>query len=68
MLLTGELDYRTPMNESEQYYTALKLQGVDTALIRVQGAGHGIANRPSQLIAKTSAILAWFKKYRKDEQ
>jgi acylaminoacyl-peptidase len=26
MLLTGEQDFRTPISESEQYYTALKLQ------------------------------------------
>ena len=63
MLLTGEEDWRTPMWESEQFYQALKLQGVDTALVRVPGASHSIANRPSQLIAKVSAILAWFGKY-----
>ena len=63
MLLTGEEDWRTPMWESEQFYQALKLQGIDTALVRVPGASHSIANRPSQLIAKVSAILAWFGKY-----
>lgn len=63
MLLTGEEDWRTPMWESEQFYQALKLQGVDTALVRVPGASHSIAKRPSQLIAKVSAILAWFAKY-----
>ena len=62
-LLTGEADYRTPMSESEQYYQALKLNKVDTALIRVPGASHGIAARPSQLIAKVDNILAWFARY-----
>ena len=51
------------MWESEQYYTALKLRGIDTALVRVPGAYHGIAARPSQLIAKVTAILAWFEKH-----
>ena len=37
MLLTGEEDYRTPMSESEQYYQALKLRQVDTALVRIPG-------------------------------
>lgn len=64
MLLTGEEDYRTPIAESEQYYTALKLEGVDAAMVRIPGASHGIANRPSNLIAKVAAILAWFEKYR----
>ena len=63
MLLTGEEDWRTPMWESEQYYQALKLRGVDTALVRLPGASHSIAARPSQLLAKVSAILEWFKRY-----
>jgi dipeptidyl aminopeptidase/acylaminoacyl peptidase len=63
MLLTGEADHRTPISESEQYYQALKLRGVDTALVRIPGASHGIAARPSQLIAKVAHILAWFERY-----
>jgi len=63
MLLTGELDYRTPIAESEQLYQALKLRGVDAAMVRIPGAGHGIAARPSQLIAKVAHVLAWFERY-----
>lgn len=63
-LLTGEQDYRTPIPESEQYYQALKLRKVDTALIRIPEASHGIAARPSHLIAKIDNILAWFARYR----
>jgi dipeptidyl aminopeptidase/acylaminoacyl peptidase len=64
MLLTGEEDYRTPIAESEQFYTALKLEGVETAMVRIPGASHGIANKPSNLIAKIASILAWFEKYK----
>jgi acylaminoacyl-peptidase len=64
MLLTGEEDYRTPIAESEQFYAALKLEGVETAMVRIPGASHGIANRPSNLVAKIASILAWFEKYR----
>lgn len=63
-LLTGESDVRTPMTESEQFYQALKLRDVDTALIRVPEAYHGIVARPSHLIAKVDNILAWFERYR----
>jgi len=63
MLLTGENDYRTPMSETEQYYAALKLLGVPTAMVRIQDAGHGIVARPSNLINKVSYILAWFQRY-----
>ena len=65
MLLTGEADYRTPMSESEQYYQALKLRKVETALVRIPEASHGIASRPSNLIEKVANILAWFEKYDK---
>ena len=64
MLLTGESDHRTPMPESEQYYQALKLRKIDSALVRVPEASHGIASRPSHQIAKVDNILAWFAKYR----
>jgi dipeptidyl aminopeptidase/acylaminoacyl peptidase len=64
MLLTGEVDYRTPMSESEQFYTALKLRGIDSALVRIPEASHGIASRPSYLMSKVAHILAWFARYR----
>lgn len=63
MLLTGEEDFRTPIAESEQYYAALKLEKVETAIVRIPEASHGIANKPSHLIAKVASILAWFEKH-----
>jgi dipeptidyl aminopeptidase/acylaminoacyl peptidase len=65
MLLTGEADYRTPISESEQYYQALKLRNVDTLMVRIPEASHGMVARPSNLIAKVDNILAWFERYRK---
>jgi acylaminoacyl-peptidase len=64
MLLTGEEDYRTPIAESEQFYAALKLENVETAMVRIPGASHGIANKPSNLIAKIASVLAWFDKHK----
>ncbi|ALS99107.1 acyl-peptide hydrolase [Lacimicrobium alkaliphilum] len=66
LIMTGEADRRTPMSESEQFYQALKLRKVDAALVRVPGAPHGIAGKPSRMIAKIEHTLAWFKRYRKD--
>ncbi|MGF1462927.1 MAG: LpqB family beta-propeller domain-containing protein [Maricaulaceae bacterium] len=63
LLITGEADWRTPIWESEQFYHALQLREVPSRLIRVPGASHGIANRPSQLLAKVQNILAWFEAY-----
>jgi dipeptidyl aminopeptidase/acylaminoacyl peptidase len=61
MLMTGEADYRTPSSEAEQFYQALKLRKVDTALVRVPNASHDISARPSLLIDKVAYILAWLK-------
>jgi acylaminoacyl-peptidase len=61
MLMTGEADYRTPSSEAEQFYQALKLRKVDTALVRVPNASHDISARPSLLIDKAAYVLAWFK-------
>ncbi|HEX9729360.1 MAG TPA: S9 family peptidase [Gemmatimonadales bacterium] len=64
MLITGEQDHRTPIAEIEQYYAALKIRGIDAVMVRVPDASHGIAARPSNLIAKVQYILSWFKQYR----
>ena len=68
MLLTGESDYRTPISETEQYYQALKLNNVDTAMVRIPGASHGIYRRPSNLMSKVAHILWWFEKYRESNK
>lgn len=64
MLLTGESDFRTPIGESEQYYAALKLQEVETAMVRIPNASHGLVDRPSMLMSKVASILSWFDHYR----
>lgn len=66
MLLTGESDFRTPIPESEQFYAGLKLNKVESAMVRIPGASHGIAARPSNLIAKVQAVLTWFNKYNEE--
>ncbi|MGZ8336474.1 MAG: S9 family peptidase, partial [Allosphingosinicella sp.] len=56
LVVVGSEDYRTPVSEAEQYYTALQMRGVPTALVKVPGASHGgIAARPSQSGAKAAA-------------
>lgn len=63
LVVVGSEDYRTPVSEAVQYYSALQLAGVPTTLVRVPGASHAITARPSQSAAKASAIMAWFKRY-----
>jgi dipeptidyl aminopeptidase/acylaminoacyl peptidase len=68
LVVVGAEDYRTPVSEAEQLYSALKLRNVPTMLVKVPNASHGgIAARPSQSAAKAAAIIAWFDKYRQHE-
>ena len=64
MVLTGEADYRTPMSDSEQYYQALKLLGVESVLVRVPDEPHGIQVHPSHHLGKIATIIAWFDQHR----
>ncbi len=64
MVITGEEDYRTPISESEQYYQALQLLGVESVLVRVPAEPHGIRRRPSHWMAKMETIAGWFDKHK----
>jgi dipeptidyl aminopeptidase/acylaminoacyl peptidase len=65
MLVAGEADSRTPADEAIQAYTALKLLGIETALVRFPGATHSSwAMRPSHFAAEISAMLGWFERFR----
>jgi len=67
LLMVGTDDHRTPPSEAEQYYQALQLRGVPTALVQVPGASHhGLADRPSQEAAEAGVILGWFARYRSE--
>jgi dipeptidyl aminopeptidase/acylaminoacyl peptidase len=67
MVMSGEQDLRTPISEAEQLYQALRLRKVDSVLVRVPGAAHHIAARPTHLMAKVANILAWFERYAEPE-
>ncbi|TBW28524.1 S9 family peptidase [Gramella sp. KN1008] len=64
MVMVGMDDLRTPPSEAKQLYHALKLRKVETVLVEIPEASHGIAARPSNLITKVAHTLAWFEKYR----
>ena len=65
LIMTGEEDFRTPMSESEQYYKALKMLGVESVLVRVPEEPHGIRRRPSHEAAKITTLEGWFAKFRR---
>ncbi|MCH4816128.1 MAG: S9 family peptidase [Saccharolobus sp.] len=65
MLIHGEEDYRCPIEQAEQFYVALRMQGVPTALVRYQGDSHEHARRgkPKNMIDRLKTKLEWFSKY-----
>ena len=64
LVMTGEADYRTPISEAEQFYEALKLLNIDTALVRVPEEPHGISRRPSHHVAKMLYVAGWFDQHK----
>ena len=64
MMVTGEEDYRAPSSEAEQFYGALKLRKVPTAMLRIPDASHSIDAKGSNLIAQAVYTIGWFDKYR----
>jgi dipeptidyl aminopeptidase/acylaminoacyl peptidase len=63
LLMTGELDLRTPMPQSEEYYVALKMRGVPAALLRFESEYHGTSSRPSNWLRTQLYMMSWYNKY-----
>jgi dipeptidyl aminopeptidase/acylaminoacyl peptidase len=63
LLMTGVLDLRTPMPQSEEFYRALKLRKVPTALIRVNNEYHGTSSTPSNYLRTQLYLRSWFDRY-----
>lgn len=63
MLMTGELDLRTPMGQTEEYYQALQYVGVPTVMVRFQGEWHGTGSRPSNFMRTQLYLRKWWEKW-----
>ena len=67
LLMTGELDLRTPMGQTEEYYQALHAVGVPTAMLRFNNEYHGTGSMPSNFMRTQLYIMSWFQNYTKAE-
>jgi dipeptidyl aminopeptidase/acylaminoacyl peptidase len=63
MLMTGVLDLRTPIPQIEEFYRALKMRGVPTAMIRMNNEYHGTSSTPSNFLRTQLYLHSWFDKY-----
>ncbi|PYB68429.1 S9 family peptidase [Thermoplasma sp. Kam2015] len=69
MLITGEEDYRCPIEQAEQFYVALKLNNVDASLVRYPGDNHEHARSgvPKNMLDRLKRKTEWFDRYLKKE-
>jgi len=65
VVMTGELDRRTPMPQSEEYYAALKMRGVPSALLRFEGEFHGTSSKPSNFLRTQLYMMSWYKQWKR---
>ncbi|MFN0181891.1 MAG: S9 family peptidase [Gemmatimonadales bacterium] len=63
LLMTGELDLRTPMAQTEEYFAALKVRGIPTAMVRFEGEYHGTGSKPSNWMRTQIYLMEWFKRW-----
>lgn len=64
-VIGAERDWRCPISQSEEWYTALKFLGrAEVDFIRVPGVSHNITTgSPRQRLAHRQAILDWILRY-----
>lgn len=63
LLMTGTEDLRTPLGEAEQYFAALKILGVPTKLVPVNGEYHGTSSIPSNYLRTSLMLRKWFEEF-----
>ena len=65
LIIHSEQDYRCPIAEAEQWFTALKLLGVPTELVRFPDENHELSRsgKPKHREERLEHILRWFREY-----
>lgn len=64
LLMTGVKDLRTPISQTEEFYAALKVRKVPTAMIRFNDEYHGTSSNPSNALRTIAYLHHWFEKYK----
>lgn len=65
LLIHSEQDHRCPIEQGEQAFVALKVQGVDTEMVRFPDEPHGLSRtgRTDRRVSRLKHILRWFDRY-----
>jgi len=67
LIMVGEYDLRTPVPQSEEFYQALKIEGVETKMIYMQDEWHGTSRNPSNFLRTELYQLEWFGQYMSEQ-
>ncbi len=65
LIVHSVLDHRCPIEQAEQWYTALRLHGVPTRFVRFPDEDHELSRsgRPDRRAARLNEYLAWLERY-----
>jgi len=64
LLMTGELDLRTPIPQTEEYYSALKMRKFPVVMLRFNGEYHGTGSKPSNFVRTQLYMMSWYQQHR----
>ena len=62
LVIHSEEDHRCPIEQAEQWFTALKARGVETRFVRFPGENHELSRSgsPVHRVQRAEIILDWF--------
>jgi dipeptidyl aminopeptidase/acylaminoacyl peptidase len=65
LIIHSEADHRCPIEQGEQWFTALKRLKVPTRFVRFPDEGHELSRsgRPDRRVRRLTEMLEWFKKH-----
>ena len=65
LMMHSDQDLRCPMEQAEQFYVAMKKQGVESKLITFPQSSHGLSRNglPNLRIKRFNAILEWLRNH-----
>ena len=65
LIIHSEEDYRCPVGQAEELFTALKVRGRDVELVRFPNESHGLSRtgQPKHRIERLNFITGWFDRH-----
>jgi len=65
LVIHSEADWRTPVDQGQRWYAALRRQGVETELLLFPGEGHELTRtgRPKHRLARFEHLLRWWSRH-----